>query len=131
MLPSPGRSSRQRRQAQGAGGGFAERAAARAAGAAAAAPLPQWDDVSFLQPFRPITWMSNTLPRRASVSSTLCLSEGSLDDLEHELAAEDEYNYNNAAHPKAVGETGWGVVRRWMRWDGLQLAHRGHLTIRD
>ncbi|XP_043247543.1 kelch-like protein diablo isoform X2 [Amphibalanus amphitrite] len=100
MLPSPGRSVRQRRHAQG--GAYA----ARAAGAAAAAPLPQWDDWSgsFLQPFRPITWMSNTLPRRASVSSTLCLSEGSLEDLEHDLAAADEYNYNNIGHPKAVLE---------------------------
>ena len=95
MLPSPGRSSRQRRQAQG--GGYAARAAA------AAAPLPQWDDVSFLQPFRPITWMSNTLPRRASITSTICFSEGSLDDLEHDLASADEYNYVNSGHPKAVG----------------------------
>ena len=110
MLPSPGRSGRSRRAAQG-GGGHPDRAA-RAAAGAAAAHLPQWDDVSFLQPFRPSTWMANTLPRRASVSSTLCLSEGSLDDLEHDLAAEDEYNYSNMAHPKAVSRFG-GMGGGW------------------
>lgn len=100
MLPSPGRSSRPRRMAQNGYGGRASVAAA----AAAAGHLNQWDDVSFLQPYRPTTWMANTLPRRASVSSTLCLSEGSLDDLEHDLAAADQYNYSNGAHPKSVLE---------------------------
>ncbi|XP_037094385.1 kelch-like protein diablo [Pollicipes pollicipes] len=98
MIPNPLRSSRSsgpRRLAQGQGYPGRE--------VAAAGPyLPQWEDVRFLQPFRPITWMANTLPRRASLDSTLCLSEGSLDDLEHDLAAADEYKFDNVVHPKTV-----------------------------